>query len=88
MKYFIICAIGIIIQLFYIKADRDKKYLSAVILKGTASLIFVALGFICSLKSSNSRFATMIISGLISGMIGDIFLNIRYLFKDYEFMFF
>ncbi|MGI6607912.1 MAG: lysoplasmalogenase family protein [Erysipelotrichaceae bacterium] len=84
MKYFIICAIGILVQLFFIKADREKKYLLAVVLKATASLIFVILGLICSQESTDSEFAKMVIIGLVCGMLGDILLNLRYLFKKIE----
>ncbi|MDI9540882.1 MAG: lysoplasmalogenase family protein [Bacillota bacterium] len=81
MKYLLICAIGILVQLLFIKVEHDKKYLPAVILKGIASLIFVVLGFICAQKSVNTEFARMVKMGLIFGMIGDILLNLRYVFE-------
>ena len=81
MKYLIIGASGILVQLLFIKAEHDKKYLPAVILKGTASLIFVVLGFVCAQKSINTEFAKMVKIGLIFGMLGDILLNLRYVFE-------
>ena len=57
MKYFIICIIGLLVQLLFIKVELKNKYLPAVILKGTASLIFVILGFICSKQSIDLEFA-------------------------------
>ncbi|NMA16983.1 MAG: lysoplasmalogenase [Erysipelotrichia bacterium] len=84
MKYFIICIIGLLVQLLFIKVELKNKYLPAVILKGTASLIFVILGFICSKQSIDLEFAKMVKFGLIFGMFGDILLNLRHVFKKID----
>ena len=62
----IIILTGCVIQAYFIKSEYDKKYSQAVILKGLASLYFVILGFR---------------TGLIFGMIGDILLNLRFVFE-------
>lgn len=84
MKYFIICIIGLLVQLLFIKVELENKYLPAVILKGMAALVFVILGFICGQQSINLEFAKMVKLGLIFGMLGDILLNLRHLFKKID----
>lgn len=73
--------IGCFIQSQFIVIENKKKYTPAVILKGSASLIFVALGFICSKYSSDADFAKLVLIGLILGAVGDILLNLRFVFE-------
>ena len=55
----------------FLDAERKKKYESAVILKGAASLCFVALGF---LLAGSSREAGLICAGLVLGCVADVLL--------------
>ena len=80
MKYFLICLLGIAIQFLFINAEKKEQFVKAVILKGTASLVFVILGIICSKQSVNTDFSSMVIKGLLFGMGGDILLNLRMVF--------
>lgn len=61
----------------FLDTERKKKYDTAVILKGTASLCFVVLGF---LLAGSSRAAGLICVGLVLGCIADVLLNLRYVF--------
>lgn len=72
----IIILIGCILQACFISVELRGRYLPAVLLKGSASLFFVILGFLCS---DGGSFAAWILAGLILGMAGDILLNLRYL---------
>ena len=63
----------------YVSKEIKRKYLSAVILKGLASLFFVLIGLICS---SGGRTANLIIAGLVLGFIADILLNLKYLLSE------
>jgi len=75
-----LCVTGILLQGLFIQIEHQKKYTPAVILKGSASLVFVILGFYCATKSQNIEFAKMVKLGLIFGMAGDILLNLRFVF--------
>ena len=57
--------------------ESRKEYIPAVILKGLASLCFVAFGF---LLASSSREAGLITTGLLLGCIADVLLNLRLVF--------
>ena len=65
MLYFII-AIGIILQALFIKVEHDEKYVAADILKGSAALMFVIVGFLGMKKGLNPGFADKIFTGLSS----------------------
>lgn len=75
----LLAIIGIIIQGAFIIVEHKEKYVPAVVLKGSASLCFVIIGLIGHL-SVNSKFSLYIFLGLIFGLIGDVLLNLRYVF--------
>lgn len=63
----------------FIWQEKEEKYVNAVILKGTASLCFVILGF---LNSNGSGTARLLTAGLAVGAAADILLNLRYVFAE------
>ena len=67
--------------LVFMYLEWKKQYVPAVCLKGTASVCFVLFGVFCSRSCPDSVFARQIITGLVLGMIADILLNLRYVFK-------
>ena len=79
---YIFIIIGFILQALFIKVEHEEKYLPAVILKGSASLMFVLVAYNAYLVVNNI-FNKQFLIGLIFGMIGDILLNLRYLFPKH-----
>ena len=74
--------LGLVLQALFIKVEHEEKYLLADILKGSASLIFVLIGYQAFLVTNNA-FNRLFLYGLIFGMIGDILLNLRYVFPKH-----
>ncbi len=72
---------GIVLQALFIKAEHEEKYLLADVLKGLASLMFVLVGFI-AYRHVSDVFNRQLLIGLIFGMVGDILLNLRYVFPE------
>lgn len=70
---------GFVLQALFIKSEHEEKYLLADILKGTASLMFVLIGY-TAFQTVNNPFNRQFFFGLLFGMIGDILLNLRYVF--------
>ena len=68
--------LGIILDILFIKSEYDDRMKLATVLKGLASLMFVSLGIYCFVKSGQDG-TLLIVLGLIFGMIGDVFLNLR-----------
>ena len=69
------------IMSIFIYFEKKEKYVLAVVLKGLASLMFVLLGFFCSRATGNTQFNSLVRTGLILGLIADILLNLRFVFK-------
>lgn len=61
----------------FIRQEKLQNYKAAVVLKGLASLCFVAFGM---MASDGSDAARTIVLGLILGCIADVLLNLRYVF--------
>ncbi len=80
MQYWPLCVAGLLIQIAFIIVESKKKYLPAVILKGSASVVFVILGLLCAKTAANEEFAKLVTVGLLLGALGDILLNLRYVF--------
>ena len=76
------------IALFCFLFEKVKAYsLKAVYLKTATSMLFIILGAYCASQSEHRIFAMFTVIGLTLGMIGDICLDLKYVFKekDYEF---
>lgn len=69
------------IMILFIHYEHEEKYVFAVVLKGLASSCFVILGILCAIQSINMEFTKMVKYGLLLGLIADIMLNLRFVFK-------
>lgn len=88
--------VGMILQGTFIVVEHKCKYVAAAILKGSAALVFVIIGFIGYLNFLKSSGASnvdatkgltktvclMICLGLLFGMFGDVLLALRFIFKS------
>jgi len=72
---------GIAFQTCFIRVEHSKEYVEAVILKGLASLMFVILGWGGLAVAGNQSFAKCVFWGLLFGAIGDVLLNLRFVFE-------
>lgn len=77
-----IAVIGIILQGTFIFVEHKEKYVLADILKGSAALMFVVIGYLGYSGVSADSLGKKIFIGLIFGMVGDILLNLRFVFKE------
>lgn len=70
--------IGLLIQCVFIYVEHQEKYLPALILKTSASLVFVLIGIMCSKICLDPKVSKYVILGLCFGAAGDFFLNLRF----------
>ncbi len=77
----LLCILGMAVQGIFIAVEHKEKYVGAVCLKGSASVIFVIIGCIAFCAASNTDFAKPVFIGLILGAVGDILLNLRFVFE-------
>lgn len=80
---FLIAAVGMVIQGFFIDAEHREKYLKADVLKGLASLMFVIIGLVGYVTVSTNSFGVKILIGLVFGLVGDVLLNLRFVIEKY-----
>ena len=71
--------IGFLLQFLFIKVEHEEKYLQADLLKGSASLMFVIIGY-TAWMTVNNPFNRLFFIGLLFGLIGDVLLNLRFVF--------
>lgn len=81
MKYIYLCPFCLLLVAIFVVVEKNKKYLLADIIKGLASCIFVIVGYLMSQQCTDMTFAHRVLIGLILGMVADILLNLRYVFK-------
>lgn len=81
----ILAIIGLLIQCVFIGVEHKEKYVGALILKTTASIVFVIIGYIAYMANFDALqngLGKFVILGLIFGAAGDFFLNLRFVLKN------
>ena len=81
MQYLYLCAMCLGMMIIFIYQEKAKNYIAAVMLKGMASAVFVALGILGSKMSRDQNFAKYVVIGLILGCVADVLLNLRFVFE-------
>lgn len=81
MNYLWLCVLCLIIMTAFIYYEHKEKYVIAVVLKGLASLCFVIFGILSSIQTLDMEFAKLVKIGLLLGLIADVMLNLRFVFK-------
>ncbi len=75
---------GLVLMAFYIREKLRSCSLRAAVLKSLVSAVFIALG-ICGwyasvLRGGSHIFAPFVITGLVFGLMGDIWLDLKYVY--------
>lgn len=76
----LICIAGLLADVWFIRTEYAGEMAKATLLKGIASAFFVLLGLICFLNVQTAT-GRLIFIGLILGLVGDVFLNLRNQFE-------
>lgn len=76
----VLAVLGMVLQGVFIAVEHKEKYVPAVILKGTAAIVFCLIGMVAMGAAVNQAFAKLVVFGLCFGAMGDILLNLRFVF--------
>ena len=82
MTVFYLAILGILCQICFIITEHKEQYVKAVVLKGSAALLFCLIGLSALAEAQNNAFARLICIGLCFGALGDILLNLRFVFPN------
>ena len=75
---YFLALLGVLIQGAFIYIEHQKNYKAALILKTSASFFFCLIGLI-AYNTNKTATGLLLLFGLIFGMCGDFFLNLRFL---------
>ena len=73
--------LGAIALAFYIPEKIRRYSVKAVLLKSIVSTLFIAVAVSAA---SEEPLARMVIMGLVCGLLGDIWLDLKYVFKEHK----
>lgn len=79
--FLLLCAVGVAIQIVFIVVEKKNNFKAALVLKTTASLIFILSGIYCMASCPDANRARYVVAGLVMGGIGDFFLNLQFVVK-------
>lgn len=78
----LLCTVGCAVSaVFFLLAYRRKEFKRGLWLKTLTSVFFVAVGIIMMTNSNSKSVALQVVCGLILGLIGDVLLALRQLYK-------
>ena len=78
----ILIAVGAVALVFYL-LEKCKRYsLKGVMIKTVVSLLFIATALAGAIQNPNHTLNNFIIAGLIMGLLGDIFLDLKYVYPN------
>ena len=88
MTTLIICIIltclGAVSLVFFLLEKIRKYSVKAVMLKAITSLFFVSVGAIVLFENGHHFLSLFIVLGLVVGLLGDIWLDFKYVFKEHD----
>ena len=88
MFYLIPLIIGLVLLILFLYFRVKEKRVLATYLKGLTSLCFIITALVAYLlsKNPNNIFGVFVIIGLCFGLLGDVFLDIKFITKKHEYL--
>lgn len=69
----------------YFLIEKLKGYcLKETLIKSVASLLFIAVATVSLVSKSSTNLPLFVLLGLICGLAGDVLLELKFVFRDYE----
>ncbi len=86
MMYPLLLVCGAVLLFVYIREKIKAYSVKALILKSIVSVLFVAVGvygsWLCAAKGTASSLCPFVVLGLVFGLLGDIWLDLKYVFPE------
>lgn len=89
MMIFIPISIGVLFLITFLIFRVKEKRVIAVIFKGVTSLLFITTAVVAWIlsKHTNNSFGIFVLIGLFFGLLGDVFLDLKYIVLKREYLF-
>jgi hypothetical protein len=88
MLYPVLLICGAVVLIFYVREKIRAFSVKAVILKSIVSAFFIAVGvygmWLSSSGGSAPAIGPLIVMGLVCGLLGDIWLDLKYVFPEQQ----
>ena len=88
MAYWVLIACGIVALVVYVREKIAAYSVKAVLLKSIVSVLFICVGLLGLASSSSDGHANLegvlIVMGLVCGLLGDIWLDLKYVFPEQD----
>ena len=78
----ILMSLGLISLIMFLVFKCKEYSVKELILKAVTSLLFVSVGAVSFFKNGNEPLGMFVVLGLSCGMLGDIWLDLKYVFKE------
>ena len=88
MLEILLISAGAMLETLFIMRSYRRRDLASVVLKTTASVVFVQLGLLEMRRMGASVYAVYVVAGLALGMLGDLLLALRFLSEKLHRFFF
>lgn len=86
MTYPLLLLFGAVLLALYIREKIRAYSVKAVLLKALVSTLFIAVGvygsFLCAAKGVVTPLCPFVVLGLVCGLLGDIWLDLKYVFPE------
>ena len=81
----ILTGIAVILLVWFLKEKCQAYSLKEVLIKTSVSFLFIAVGLVSyHLSSKISMFGMFVVLALVLGLLGDIFLDLKYVHPDHD----
>ena len=83
MVYWILIACGVVALVVYTREKIRAYSLKATLLKAVVSVLFIAVGVLgLAVSTSPNLMGVFVVIGLVCGLLGDIWLDLKYVFPE------
>ncbi len=83
--FYVVLAIGVVVTGVFLALRVKQGGIKAMFTKAAASLCFIGTAFVAfALNRENFEYAILMIFGLVFSMLGDIWLDLKYVYKEHS----
>lgn len=79
---YLLLAMGILFTVIYVKEKLQAYTIKAVLLKTTCSVFFMGIAVSSAVLNWTGAYSALMIMGLLFGLLGDIWLDLKYVYPD------